>query len=38
MSQVQVQADRGSSGEIVDTVALGNLAVRANVSVTFELK
>jgi uncharacterized protein YggE len=38
MSQVQVQADRGSSGEITDTVALGKLAVRANVSVTFELK
>ena len=38
MSQVQVQADRGSSGEIVDSVALGKLAVRAGVSVTFELK
>ena len=38
MSQVQVQADRGSSGEIGDTVALGKLAVRADVSVTFELK
>jgi uncharacterized protein YggE len=38
MSQVQVQADRGSSGEITDTVALGKLAIRASVSVTFELK
>ena len=38
MSQVQVQADKGSSGEIVDSVALGKLAVRAGVSVTFELK
>ncbi|NLS92731.1 MAG: SIMPL domain-containing protein [Planctomycetaceae bacterium] len=38
MSQVQVQADRGSSGEITDTVALGKLSIRANVSVTFELK
>jgi len=38
MSQVQVQADRGSSGEITDTVALGKLAIRAGVSVTFELK
>jgi uncharacterized protein YggE len=38
MSQVQVQAERGSSGEITDTVALGKLAIRASVSVTFELK
>lgn len=38
MSQVQVQADRGGSGEITDTVALGKLAIRAGVSVTFELK
>lgn len=38
MSQVQVQADRGSSGEITETVALGKLSIRANVSVTFELK
>ncbi len=38
MSQVQVQAERGGSGEITDTVALGKLAIRAGVSVTFELK
>ena len=38
MSQVQVQSDRGGSGEISDTVALGKLSIRANVSVTFELK
>jgi len=38
MSQVQVQADRGSSGDITDTVALGKLAIRASVSVTFELE
>jgi len=38
MSQVQVQADRGGSGEITNTVALGKLAIRAGVSVTFELK
>lgn len=37
MSQVQVQAERGSSGEITDTVALGKLAISAGVSVTFEL-
>jgi hypothetical protein len=29
---------RGSSGEVLDTIALGKRAVRANVSVTFELK
>ena len=38
MSQVQVQADRGGSGEISETVALGKLSIRASVSVTFELK
>lgn len=37
-SQVQVQADRGGAGEIADTVALGKLSVRANVSVIFELR
>jgi hypothetical protein len=37
MSQVQVQAERGSSGDIADTVPLGTIGVRANVSVTFEL-
>jgi len=38
MSQVNVQADRGSSGEISETIALGKLAISANVSVVFELK
>ena len=38
MSQTNVQVDRGSTGEITDTIALGKLTVKANVSVTFELK
>lgn len=38
MSQVQVQADRGGSGGISETIALGKLSIRANVSVTFELQ
>jgi uncharacterized protein len=38
MSQVQVQADSGSSGEIADNLVLGQLSIRANVSVTFELR
>lgn len=38
MSQVQVQAYRGNSEDITDNVALGKLAIRASVSVTFELK
>lgn len=38
MAQNVVQAARGGSGEITDTVALGKIAVRANVSVTFELE
>ena len=37
-SQNTMQDLRGSSGEALDTIALGKLAVRANVSVTFELK
>ena len=37
-SNVQMQVDTGSSGEIGDTVALGKVSIRANVSVTFELK
>ena len=38
MSQVNVLADRGSGGEITDSVALGKISIRASVSVTFELK
>ncbi len=38
MSQVQVQADRGGSGETSESIALGKLSIRATVSVTFELK
>lgn len=38
MSQVMVQADRGESGDITDSIALGSLNIRANVTVTFELK
>ncbi len=38
MSQVNVQADRGSSNEIADTIALGKISIRASVSVTFELE
>lgn len=38
MSQYNVQVDRGGSGEITDTIALGKLTIRANVSVIFELK
>jgi uncharacterized protein len=36
MSQVQV--DRGDPGQVTDTLALGKLAIRASVNVTFELK
>ena len=38
MAQYNVQVDRGGSGEISDTIALGKLTIKANVSVTFELK
>ncbi len=38
MSQYNVQADRDGSGEITDSIALGKLTIKANVSVTFELK
>jgi hypothetical protein len=37
-SQVNVLVDRGNTGDVTDTIALGKLAIRANVSVTFELK
>jgi uncharacterized protein len=37
MTQNTVQDLRGNSGEAADTIALGKIAVRANVSVTFEL-
>ena len=38
MSQVMVQADRGDPGETTDSIALGKLNIRANVTVTFELE
>lgn len=38
MSQNVIQNVPGGSGEISDTIALGKLSIRANVSVTFELK
>lgn len=38
MSQNIMQDVRGGSGEISDTIALGKISIRANVSVTFELK
>lgn len=38
MSQVQVQADSGGSGEASESLALGQMSIRANVSVTFELR
>lgn len=38
MSQYNVQVDRGSAGEITDTIVLGKLTIKANVTVTFELK
>lgn len=38
MSQNVAQNVAGGSGEISDTMALGKLSIRANVSVTFELK
>lgn len=38
MSQVMVQAERGDSGETTDSIALGKLNIRANVTVTFELE
>jgi len=37
MAQNTIQDLRSGSGEAVDTIALGKLAIRANVSVTFEL-
>jgi hypothetical protein len=37
MSQVNIQTDRNNSGEIKDSIALGKLSIRANISVTFEL-
>ncbi len=38
MSQMNVQVNRGDSGEITESIALGKLGIRANVTVTFELK
>ena len=38
MSQNVIQNVQGGSGEISDTIALGKIAIRANVNVTFELK
>jgi uncharacterized protein len=39
MSQTNVQMDSGSrGGEVSETIALGKISVRANVSVVFELK
>jgi len=38
MSQINIQADRGGAGEITETIALGKLTIKANVSVIFELK
>jgi uncharacterized protein YggE len=38
MTQNAIQDLRGGSGEVLDTIALGKIAIRANVSVTFELR
>ncbi len=38
MSQNVMQNVSGGSGDITETVALGKIAIRANVTVTFELK
>lgn len=38
MSQYNVQVDRGGAAEMTDTIVLGKLTIKANVSVTFELK
>lgn len=38
MSQNVIQDVQGESGEISDSIALGKISIRANVSVTFELK
>ncbi len=38
MSQNEIQIVDSTPGEISDTIALGIIAIRANVSVTFELK
>jgi uncharacterized protein YggE len=38
MAQNVVQNVGGESGEISDTIALGKISIRANVSVTFQLK
>jgi uncharacterized protein YggE len=37
MSQNVIQNVQGGAGEILDTIALGKISIRANVSVTFEL-
>jgi uncharacterized protein YggE len=38
MSQNVIQDVPGGSGEISETIALGKISIRANVSVTFELE
>jgi hypothetical protein len=38
MSQNVIQEVQGRDSEISDTIALGKISIRANVSVTFELK
>lgn len=38
MSQNVIQNVEGGSGEILDTIALGQISIRAGVTVTFELK
>lgn len=38
MSQMNIQVNRGGSGEITESIALGKLTIKANVTVTFELR
>jgi hypothetical protein len=38
MSNTQVSVGPENAGDITNTIALGKLAIRANVSVIFELK
>jgi len=38
MSQSNVQVERGGSGDITDTIALGKVSIRASVVVVFEMK
>ena len=37
MAQSNIQLDRGPSGEMTETIALGKIGIRANVGVVFEL-